>query len=568
MTNDLQSFLLPAVTAGEDWKGLELSVLRLLEHLGWKNLQYIGRSGDKGADVLGVWYDKRLQRNVSYVFQVKAVTEGNYVSVPAITQALSAQSYYEADRVVVVTNGTFTNSAIRRCELVNHDGAHVELWNGTTLKQFLARCKEESAARRIPRIDYQEGLISKCTQMYAQGSKRAFLVVATGLGKTLMAAEVTRRLWEGQGVRKILVLCHAVELSVQLQKSFWAQLGKRIPTQLFFGGDIPVPIDGITFGLYQSLFNNLGGITPDAFDLIIVDEAHHAWAANFASCIHRLRPKFLLGMTATPWRGDGRDLELMFGSPVAKLSLVDGMRMGHLAKVDYRVMCDNIKWDEIPRLARKKLSIRKLNKTLFVPQRDDAIVAKILDVARAIDRPKIAVFSASIQHAEKFSQLLNASGIKTGVVSSKDRPAAHKTLLNFAADRLDAIASVDILNEGIDVPDINIVVFLRATHSRRIFVQQLGRGLRINPSKKNVVVLDFVTDIRRLSAITELDKEAKAPLKPGEIEIVNLRDGLVTFDNRSAQMFVEAWLNDVGSFQDEDDSAQLTFPDIEEVIHE
>jgi len=328
-------------------------------------------------------------------------------------------------------------------------------------------------------------------------------------------------------------------------------------------GEPPVPSDGINFGLYQTLFGYLGGIEPTAFDLIIVDEAHHALANAFSSCIEHLSPKLLIGMTATPWRGDGTSIESIFGEPIEKVSLVDGMRMGFLAKVDYRMMCDNIDWEQVPKLARTSLSIRDLNKRLFLPQRDDAVIAKLLELTASMERPRIAIFSPSKNHADTFAGKLVSSGIPAANMSVDDKVKRRQVLLNFSSGKIKAVTAVDVLNEGIDVPDVNILVFLRATHSRRIFVQQLGRGLRISPGKEKVIVLDFVTDIRRLAAVKELDKEAKADPKPGEVETVFLRNGVVTFSNEKAQKFVDAWLDDVASLQDQDDAERLAFPDTE-----
>ena len=336
-------------------------------------------------------------------------------------------------------------------------------------------------------------------------------------------------------------------------------------TRLFMDGKIPVPIDGINFGLYQTLYNNLGGLQPGVFDLIIVDEAHHARANAFEVCLNHLKPRFLIGMTATPWRSDGLALEQMFGVPLAKVSLVDGMRLGYLSKVDYRLMCDNINWSEVSKMSKKKISVRDLNKRLFIPQRDDAIISDVMKVARGMQRPKIAVFSPSVAHAESFAKLLNIAGIPTGCVTSKDKQNAHKTLLEFSSDKLSAITAVDILNEGIDVPDINVLVFLRATHSRRIFVQQLGRGLRTSKFKDKVIVLDFVTDIRRIALVKAFNDETKAPRVPGDVSTVYLKDGVVTFNDTKSQRFIDAWLNDVASLEDRDDAEKLEFPDITEV---
>ena len=555
-------FLEP-VMAGRDWKGLELAVFRLLEHCGWENLQYVGESGDMGADILGVRYNPKTNEYESYLFQVKAVSGENYIGTAAVDQAVQGQGFYGCKIAVVVTNGEFRRSAYTRKDELNRLHFNVKLWNGIFLSQLLSKFPEESSKLKRPH-EYQEKIIDKVIKTYNDGGKKALYIVATGMGKTIIASTIANKLF-AVGLKKILVVCHSIPLAIQLQKSFWSQIGKSMKTRLFMDGKIPVPIDGINFGLYQTLYNNLGGLQPGVFDLIIVDEAHHARANAFEVCLNHLKPRFLIGMTATPWRSDGLALEQMFGVPLAKVSLVDGMRLGYLSKVDYRLMCDNINWSEVSKMSKKKISVRDLNKRLFIPQRDDAIISDVMKVARGMQRPKIAVFSPSVAHAESFAKLLNIAGIPTGCVTSKDKQNAHKTLLEFSSDKLSAITAVDILNEGIDVPDINVLVFLRATHSRRIFVQQLGRGLRTSKFKDKVIVLDFVTDIRRIALVKAFNDETKAPQVPGDVSTVYLKDGVVTFNDTKSQRFIDAWLNDVASLEDRDDAEKLEFPDITEV---
>lgn len=131
--------------------------------------------------------------------------------------------------------------------------------------------------------------------------------------------------------------------------------------------------------------------------------------------------------------------------------------------------------------------------------------------------------------------------------------------MDFAAGRLQALAAVDLLNEGVDVPDVNMLAFLRATHSRRIFVQQLGRGLRLARGKNKLVVLDFVSDIRRIAEVVRMDREAKAgKMAP---EAVYLKDGFVCFDDERAGPFVDEWIKDVADLGDEHESSELIFPE-------
>lgn len=553
------TFLSDEVMNGNDWRGLELAVARLMVHCGWENVQDIGKSGDKGADILAVRHNEKTNEMDNYLVQVKAVSGGRYVGISAIDEALQGQGYYKTKVAIIATNGDFTKSAIERRDQLRDNGFDVRLWNGAFLLGLLKKWPNFAPGQKELRC-YQNRIVEKILANHESGIEKSLFIVATGLGKTVIASTAANKLME-RGLKKVLVLCHSTDLAQQLQKEFWNQIPKNIPTRIFMNGEAPIPIEGINFGLYQTLHGYLGGIDPDAFDLVIVDEAHHALANAFTSCISHLKPKFLIGMTATPWRGDGAIIESIFGEPIDKVSLLDGMKAGYLSTVDYRLICDNIDWDEVPRLAKKTVSVRDLNKKLFIPQRDDAVIASLTKAMKEFDAPRVAIFSPSIMHAESFARKLNSSGIPSANASVEDKLKRRSILMNFTSGRLTALTSVDVLNEGIDVPDVNILVFLRATHSRRIFIQQLGRGLRLAPGKDKVVVLDFVTDIRRLAAIARLEKEAKEEPLRGEIETVYLEKGIVSFSSKKAEAFIETWLEDVASLEDTEDAEKLKFPE-------
>ena len=552
------TFLTPGIMSGEDWRALELAVARTMGHCGWVDIQDIARSGDKGADILAV---RPVSSGISetYLVQVKAVSSGNYVGKSAIQQAVDAQGHYGSKVIVVATNGDFHQSAHTRAKELKKHGFDVRLWNGKFLQDLLNSWPLYSLKRRELR-PYQNNIVNKVIESYREGGSKCLFILATGLGKTVIASTIVDRLLQ-EGFKKILVLCHATDLAQQLQREFWTQLSKETPTRIFMDGSPPIPIEGVNFGLYQTLYNYLGGIDSDAFDLVVVDEAHHALANAFSLCINHLKPKFLLGMTATPWRGDGENIEAIFGEPITRVSLVDGMKMGFLARVDYRLMCDNVNWDEVPRLAKASLSIRDLNKRLFLPQRDEAVIDQIMLAVKSMSSPRIAIFSPSIAHADEFAKKLTMRGIPTANASISDRVKRRSILMDFSAGRIKGITAVDILNEGIDVPDVNILVFLRATHSRRIFIQQLGRGLRIAQGKDKVVVLDFVTDIRRLAAVSALGREAQASPPSDGVERVWLQGDIVTFNDAKVQNFVEVWLEDIANLDEADEAEKLSFPE-------
>ena len=549
------NFYTEDIAKGYNWKGLERALARLMGHLGWKDTNVIGGAGDMGGDILGTRIDEAGAK--SWVVQSKAVSGDRYIGPQAIKEAIDALTFYQANVAAVATNGEFTKTARQRQAQLESNGYTIKLWNGAFLQALIEGMSNDSAAYRQLRT-YQQNIVDKVLRAFDAGEKRSFYIVATGLGKTVIAATIARNLWE-RGCRRILVLCHATDLAIQLEQGFWSQITKEVPTSVFFDGLPPRNTEGICFGLYQSLYGYLPGIDPEQFDVVIVDEAHHALANGFRTCLEHLKPRFLIGMTATPWRGDGQSLSAIFGNPIEKVSLVDGMAMGYLSKVDYRILCDNVDWNNMQSMSRKNFSIRDLNKRLFLPQRDEAVIAEIQKVVRTMNQPRIAIFSPSIEHSNRFANMLSAAGIPCAALSQVDKAERRRRLLAFSTGAYQAVCAVDVMNEGIDIPDVNLLVFLRATHSRRIFVQQLGRGLRLSEGKDKVIVLDFVSDIRRMADMIEMNREGK--IKGTENEVLYLQEGFVSFSDAKVEKFVKVWLEDVADLGDSDDETRLTFPE-------
>lgn len=234
----------------------------------------------------------------------------------------------------------------------------------------------------------------------------------------------------------------------------------------------------------------------------------------------------------------------------------DGIVPIFLMLKDYDV---NVDWDNMQRVSEQNLSIRDLNKRLFLPQRDEAVISELKKTMREVDNPRVAIFSPSIEHSNRFADMLSAAGIPCAALSKVDKAERRRRLLAFASGTYRAVCAVDVMNEGIDIPDVNILVFLRATHSRRIFVQQLGRGLRLSEGKEKVIVLDFVSDIRRMAEMIEMNNEGKA--KGAEHEVVYLREGFVSFSDARVESFVNVWLEDVADLSGSDDEVKLKFPE-------
>ncbi len=235
---------------------------------------------------------------------------------------------------------------------------------------------------------------------------------------------------------------------------------------------------------------------------------------------------------------------------------------------------DNINWDALRRLKGESFSPRYINRTLFITEWDDAVVNQLRSVWDTVENPRAIVFCGTIDHAITMRDRINALGFCNAAAVYSQTAMGHtmqpyernRILCDFDDGAINVLCAVDILNEGVDVPDVNILVFQRVTHSRRIFVQQLGRGLRLAPGKEKVIVLDFVSDIRRFAAGIGLKDNLQGggppPGSPVRISL-NHRVSFVRAGAEDArtEAFLREWLEDVAAIEDAgEDTSELKFP--------
>jgi len=536
------------------WPALERMLARLVEHAGFKDVTIVGGAGDHGADVVATCKGQR------WVIQSKYRRSGP-MDESAATEVVRALSSYEGDVAVAATNQTFSPVVYEYLKQARNNGINLLLWNGAVLLKHFRQLPRASGAHRVLRR-YQDDAVDAVEQARSNGANRGLVIMATGLGKSLVANQLLVNELARNPLQEILVLAHTTELVRQLERASWSQLEKDCSTHLWTDGEVPAYAGGVVFATWQSVAaalerKDLAG----RFGLVVVDEAHHAPSAVFRHMLAAIAPHFLVGLTATPWRGDEVSLSDVFGPPLFTMDIVDGMQRGFLAEVDYRMLTDGIDWEEIAMMSRDGLTIRNLNERLIMPDRDIALVGKFAEHFESMERPRALVFCRSIEHANRLQPLMAAHGIRAALVHSQlPRDQRFKNLSAFRLGTIDCVLSVEMLNEGIDVPDVNLVAFIRVTHSRRIFVQQLGRGLRVRPGKKSVLVLDFVADIRRVAAGLRLNREAAA--RSGDPEVIRFTDGrIVNFDNDKPASFFDEYLIDVADIEEIDDGSRLRFPD-------
>lgn len=533
------------------WQALERDVARLLLINGFEDVRLVGGANDHGGDILAV------NNGEVWVCQCKHTTTGPPPSA-ALSEIVEAGRYYKADRLLIATSRPPGDSFSEEKGRYERLGFRIQLADPSVLLKLMADSPEYPPARRELR-EYQESTAARFREALLD-TGRAQIVLATGLGKTIVMADVVADLLQDGLVvpGTILVLAHTKELVQQLHRSFWYQLPKWVPTHQLLEGETPTFWDGITFATVQSVTSRLESL-PE-FGLILVDEAHHIGASTFRLAIDALKPRMIGGVTATPWRGDGYDLDEILGPPVVQIGIAEGLRKGFLSEVDYRLMADNLDWEFVQRASRHKYSLSQLNRKLIIPTRDEEAVRAIKATFEADSRRSAIVFSPTIAHAEHFAAMLRRYDFRAEALSSsmsaRDRDAA---MARFRSGEIQIVTTVDLFNEGVDVPDVDLIIFMRVTHSRRIFVQQLGRGLRLRPNKNKVVVLDFVTDLRRVAEVVELDRA----IKSDAIEHLGLGEHLVQFSDRSAGSFLTEWILDQASLFLREDDPSVELPRID-----
>ena len=370
--------------------------------------------------------------------------------------------------------------------------------------------REIAKSEEIPSIEkyrlkpnsMQERFIANLRNILEQGEERALLISATGTGKTYASAFAMREL----GFKRVLFLVHRVTLAKQAKKSFEKVFDKKVTMGLVGAGSYEYEKDYV-FATVETLNRDahLFQYQPDAFDCIILDEAHHSSNNIYTKVIDYFNPKLFLGMTATPDKRDdnqeGKNIYEIFHYQIAhEIRLQQAMEDNLLCPFHYFGISEVISLDD------KTLQAAKLTDDEFNQLTSDERVKHVIEQSEYYgysgDRVRGLVFCSRVKECEELSRKFNALGYRTialsGADSEEKRQKAFERLAMDEVDTteemqpLDYIFSRDILNEGVDIVEVNQVIMLRPTQSPIVFIQQLGRGLRKAPGKEYVVILDFI----------------------------------------------------------------------------
>lgn len=558
------------------WQAFERVICRLVACEGFVGIRLVGRTGDKGADIIAHKNGKR------WLFQAKHWK--TKIGVDVIDQTIAAMQLYRAHIPAIVSLSGFDDAALEHQRVLLSRGIPLQLITSEDMVRRSERLPQEIDSP-VKLKDYQEEAVRTLVKAYKDSyDRRGLIVMATGLGKTVTAAETLRRINNLKPV-KVLVLAHTNELVYQLERAFWRFLTPDQATQIWNGYEQPSDDDlkrtQYVFGCLNTISNFISsGGHLDGFNIVLIDECHHVGGSMYSNILEHMAAgksggPFLIGLTATPWRPDEKDLQEIFGPPLVCVDMVTGLNRGFLSNVDYRMYTDNINWEALSSIHGDQMSPRYINRTLFITQWDDSVVFELQRVWKEQKNPRAIVFCGTIDHAITMRDRINALGFcnasaiysQTSSGFSMSVYERNKTLCDFHDGAVNVICAVDIFNEGVDVPDVNIIVFQRVTHSRRIFIQQLGRGLRLAEDKDKVIVLDFVSDIRRFAAGISLKDGLTADGENGSRQSMRVNlPHKVTFmrvgaEDPISECFLREWLNDVAAIEDAgEDASILKFP--------
>lgn len=341
-----------------------------------------------------------------------------------------------------------------------------------------------------------------------RGSFRNLVVAATGTGKTVISALDYRRICEREGRQvRLLFVAHRKEILEQAQACYRTVLRDQNFGELWGGGHVPTEHRHL-FASVQILTRHRPWETSGSeyFQYVVIDEAHHEAASSYRPLLEELKPAVLLGLTATPERMDGTSILPDFdGEFTAEIRLPEALEEKLLCPFHYFGVSDSVDLSDDSLWRNGRYDARQLENLLTgddfrAKQRVDTVLQALKRYQPDLQGIRAVGFCAGVRHAEYMAECFNRLGNEyRAAVLVGDTPAEIRAerLREFREGSLPFLFTVDVLSEGVDVPDINLVMFLRPTESLTVFLQQLGRGLRHSPGKECLTVLDFVGQTHR-----------------------------------------------------------------------
>ncbi|RZT23609.1 DEAD/DEAH box helicase family protein [Fictibacillus sp. BK138] len=381
-----------------------------------------------------------------------------------------------------------------------------------------------------PRPSQQEAL-ELLQNTLEEGYDKAMVVMATGLGKTYLAG------FFAQNFKRILFIAHREEILKQAKQSFQHIMPEQT-LGLYYGTEKQPEADVIFASIYTlGMKRHLEVFSPDDFDLIVVDEFHHAAAQSYQRVIDYFKPKFLLGITATPDRMDGKDVYAICDGNVAyQIHFIVAIQKQWLAPFHYYGVYDDTDYRQITWLGTKYDE-----EELLAVQLTDEMLEKVYTAWFKLKQTRTISFCSSIRQANTLANYFKSKGIRAVSLNSKTVDISRGDAVQQLNDgQLDIIFTVDLFNEGVDIPSVDTLLFVRPTESLTVFTQQVGRGLRLHNAKSHCVIIDLIGNYRNADVKMQLFNAEPAKEK-GPVNILpSVPEGcLIDFDIKVIDLLKE-----------------------------
>ncbi|MHC9000093.1 DEAD/DEAH box helicase [Enterococcus bulliens] len=445
------------------------------------------------------------QRRIDFAFHDEGLNK--------IAFEIDGESYHAEG---AITSDEFDDSLFRQNELIINNW-HVLRFSYTQLQDSNKRdyvfetikfALQKYRPDLLPPIEItpngiQEKALRRIEYSRSIGKNKGIVVMPTGTGKTYLSAmDMKKFLSKNSPKNRGLFVVHSLEILNQAKKAFSKILDSDTVLGKLDGKEKDnIKTSKVLFASKDSLVSpkNLSLFEPDEFDYIVIDEVHHSQAKSYKKIFDYFNPSFMLGMTATPDRSDRKDImELFDYQKIAEFTFHDAIDAGFLVNIEYHGLTDDIDYSKI-KFNGNKYDVQDLDRMLNIQSRNDAILEKYKEY---ISGDKTIGFCVSIEHADRMVKLFNDNGINAVSINS-EAPGAAKLIEDFRNNEYNVAFTINMFNEGVDIPNVRGLMFLRPTESKTIFTQQLGRGLRLAAGKESVIVLDFIGNYHKANKIRD-----------------------------------------------------------------
>lgn len=471
----------------------------------------------------------------SYIFERNSGFSTAYIGSSNLSKSAQTDGLEWNIRVTNVENPHIIDAALATFNIYwnSHNFEDFRIGGIDKLYKELEKTKTQKLATDVlckyTILPHQKQILDKLSAIREGGIKRNLIVAATGTGKTVISAFDYKLFTEQTaGNHRLLFIAHRQEILKQARRTYRSVLQDANFGDIWVGDSHPVNgIDHLFISVqtFNSKFDNIFSNLPENYyDYIVIDEAHHLVADSYRKVLCKFCPQLLVGLTATPERMDGESLLPDFDNQIsAEIRLPKALDEGLLTPFQYLCINDDTDLTDEELMQGDRYVATKLTEKLCNSERVGLIINRLQYYLPDEHKCRALGFCATKKHAQYMAEQFCMTGLKAAYLTSDNDEERHTLNRQLAKGEINYLFVVDIFNEGVDIPSVDTVLFLRPTESLTIFLQQLGRGLRLYPGKQQLTVFDFVAQLnqkydftsRFRSLLTRTDKSVVEQVKNG-----------------------------------------------------